>query len=129
MAADTVAMLGRHIGWPLLGAIEVVQTCVVLAASASMVIATLHGTHARVHMLTERLSARWRRRFGQLADLSAAATFMIIAFGSAWMLAELWFGHEETELLRIPVRWLRLFWVTAALLVAGLFVVRACRQK
>lgn len=129
MATDAVAVLGRHLGWPLLGAIEVVQASVVLAASAAMVIATLHQTHARVHIVTERLSKRWQARLERLANSSAALTFVVIASGSSWMLAQLWFGHEETELLHIPVRWLRLFWVCAAALISGLFVVRAYRAK
>lgn len=129
MATDAVAVLGRHVGWPLLGAIEVVQACVVLAASAAMVLATLHETHARVHILTEHLPERWQARLARAANSSAALTFGVIACGSSWLLAELWFGHEETELLRIPVRWLRLFWVCASVLIAGLFVVRAYRKK
>jgi TRAP-type C4-dicarboxylate transport system permease small subunit len=109
MSTDAIAVLGRHLGWPLLGSIEIVQACIVLAAAAAMVMATLHDAHARVHVLTERLPASWQRRL--------------------WLLGELWRGHEETELLHIPVRWLRLFWLCAALLIAGLFVVRAVRRS
>ncbi len=129
MATDSVAVLGRHVGWPLLGAIEVVQGSVVLVAAAAMVIATLHQTHARVHILTERLPNRWQVRLDRIANACAALTFVVIACGSAWLLAELWLGHEETELLRIPVRWLRAFWVCAAVLIAGLFAVRAYRAN
>jgi hypothetical protein len=62
MSIDAVAVLGRHLGWPLLGAIELVQACIVLAASAAIIVATLRGAHARVHILTERLPERWQRR-------------------------------------------------------------------
>jgi TRAP-type C4-dicarboxylate transport system permease small subunit len=129
MSIDAVAVLGRHLGWPLLGAIELVQACIVLAASAAIIVATLRGAHARVHILTERLPERWQRRLEIIADVAAASVFLLIAAGSAWMSNELWGGHEQTELLHIPLRWLRLFWLSAALLVAGLFVVRAVRGR
>ena len=41
MSADALAVLGRHVGLPLLGSIEIVQACVVLVASAAMIGATL----------------------------------------------------------------------------------------
>lgn len=63
MSADAIAVLGRHVGFTLLGAIEVVQASVVLAASAAMVGATLSGAHARVHILIERLSPIWHQRY------------------------------------------------------------------
>lgn len=129
MATDAIAVLGRHLGLPLLGAIELVQTCVVLASAASIVIATLHGSHARVHILTERLPTHWQGYLNRAADLSAACVFVAIAAGSCWILLELWSGHETTELLRIPLRWLRLYWLLAALLVAALFVIRLCSRQ
>ena len=36
-AADSIAVVGRHIGLPLLGAIEVVQAAIVLIAASSLV--------------------------------------------------------------------------------------------
>lgn len=125
MAADAVAVLGRHVGFTVLGAIEVVQASVVLAASAAMVGATLSGAHARVHILIERLGPLWHRRFDRAADLASCLFFLFLAAGSAWVAAELWPGYEITEILGLPLRWLRLVWIGSCLLIALLFLLRA----
>lgn len=125
MAADAVAVLGRHVGFTVLGAIEVVQASVVLAASAAMVGATLSGAHARVHILIERLAPHWHQRFDRAADMGSCLFFLFLAAGSAWVAAELWPGYEITEILGLPLRWLRLVWIGSCLLIALLFLVRA----
>lgn len=125
MAADAVAVLGRHVGFTVLGAIEVVQASVVLAASAAMVGATLSGAHARVHILIERLGPIWHRRFDRGADMGSCLFFLFLAAGSAWVAADLWPGYEITEILGLPLRWLRLVWIGSCLLIALLFLLRA----
>ncbi len=125
MAADAVAVLGRHVGFTVLGAIEVVQASVVLAASAAMVGATLSGAHARVHILIERLGPIWHRRFDRAADMGSCLFFLFLAAGSAWVAADLWPGYEITEILGLPLRWLRLVWIGSCLLIALLFLLRA----
>lgn len=125
MAADAIAVLGRHVGFTLLGAIEVVQASVVLAASAAMVGATLSGAHARVHILIERLSPIWHRRYDRAADVVCCLFFLFLAAGSAWVAADLWGGFEVTEILGLPLRWLRVVWIGSCLLIALLFLARA----
>ena len=39
-----------------------------------------------------------------------------------------WPGNEHSELLHIPLRWLRAVWIASALLITALFLVRALRQ-
>ena len=127
-AADALAVLGRHTGVPLLGSIEVVQAAVVLIASSAMIAATLVGSHAAVHIVTERLKPAARRRLGRVAALLSALMYLVLAAGSIWVLSDLWGGHERTDLLRIPLRWLRLLWVAAALFIVLLFVRAAARR-
>jgi TRAP-type C4-dicarboxylate transport system permease small subunit len=125
MAVDALAVVGRHARVPLLGSIEIVQACIVVAASAAMVGATLSRGHAAVHILLERIPFAARRALERFADLMGAVTAALLFAGSIWIVADLWGGHEHTEILRMPVKPLRLFWCASALLMAVLFLVRA----
>lgn len=127
-AADSLAVAGRHTGVHLIGSIELVQSAVVLLAAAAMLMVTIGGGHATVHIVTERLSRRSAVGLRRLTDLVSAAVFLLLAIGSALVLAELWNGYEQTELLHIPLRWLRLLWVVFALLVAAQFIRDAFRR-
>jgi TRAP-type C4-dicarboxylate transport system permease small subunit len=117
------AVVGRHIGHPFLGAIELVQACVVVATSSAMVGATLSRSHATVHILLERASPRLRRGLELFAAAAGAACFGLLAAGSIWIVRDLWGGHEQTELLHLPIMPLRLFWCASALLMIVLFAV------
>lgn len=124
-AADSIAVLGRHAGFQLLGAIEVVQAAIVLIAASSLVSVTLARGHAGVHILTERLKPGSRRRLAIAADLAAALTVMVLVIGSTMILADLWNGYERSELLHIPLRLLRLLMTIALAVVAIAFLRQA----
>jgi TRAP-type C4-dicarboxylate transport system permease small subunit len=128
MSADALAVLGRHLGVPLLGSIEIVQASVVLVASAAMIAATLRGSHARVHIVLGRLNAGHRLALERIADVVSAAVFLIFAIGSIWIASELWQGHELTDILHIPLRWLRVFWIATSLLIVALLIARIGRR-
>lgn len=128
MAIDALAVLGRHTGISLLGSIELVQTTVVLIATSAMISATLAGTHAAVHILTERLPARANRVLARFANFLSAIVFLLMVAGSSWIATDLWSGFEQTELLQIPLRWFRLLAIFAFALVAGLFLLAALRR-
>lgn len=117
-ASDAVAVAGRHLGFRLIGSIEAVQASVVLLASAAMLAVTIGRGHATVHMITSRVRRAAQTQLARIAALVSAAVFLLLAAGSAWIVAELWHGHEQTELLHLPLRWLRLLWVIFALLIA-----------
>lgn len=125
MTTDAAAVVGRHIGVPLLGSIELVQACVVVAASSAMVGATLSRTHATVHILLERVSPGAKAVLERFGDLLSALLFAFLLAGSAWIASDLWDGHERTELLHLPLMALRLFWCASAALILGLFLIRA----
>lgn len=129
MATDTIAVIGRHTGFTLLGSIEVVQTCIVLIASSAMIFATLKGSHAAVHILTERLSAPVVQRLARMAAAASALLFLVLAACCLCLVADLWNGHERTELLHIPITPLRLLQIAALLFVALLFSRNALRRS
>lgn len=124
MVADAVSVIGRHVNHPFLGAIEIVQACVVVASSSAMVGATLSGAHATVHILLERVSPRARRGLEALGDLTGALSFAFLAAGSLWIVHDLWGGREQSELLGLPIMPLRLFWCASAVLMVTLFASR-----
>ena len=125
MLIEAVAVIGRHIGAPLMGALEIVQVAIVPAACASMLIATLHGAHAAVHMVTERMPAaaqRWAFRFGSVL---AGLCFAALCAGSAWLCVEYWNSFEHTEVLHLSFRPLRVLVTLAAAALALAFFHRA----
>lgn len=128
MAADAIAVVGRHVGMPLLGSIEIVQAAVLFAAAAAMLVATIRGTHAVVHLLVDRWPQRLRPWLRAAIGLVSAAFFLALLAGSVWIAADLWSGHEESELLRIPYRPLRLAVIAATAAIAVAFLLHAIRQ-
>jgi TRAP-type C4-dicarboxylate transport system permease small subunit len=117
MLVDTLAMVGRQIELPLIGSIELVQAAVLIAGSGALIVATLDATHARVNLLLDRLHARTRHGFERVHALSAALLFTALLAGSVWIGFDLWNGHEESELLRLPYRPLRVVVVVTLLLL------------
>jgi TRAP-type transport system small permease protein len=128
-ASDFLAVAGRHLGFRFIGAIELVQASVVLLACAAMLVVTIGSGHASVHMVTARLRPTVRLRLGRIVAMVCAAVFVALAAGSAWILVELWYGFEQTELLHLPLRWLRLLWVVFALLIAFEFLRTVWRKQ
>ena len=117
---DTLAMLGRHLRMPLLGSIEIVQYAVLVAASVSLVVATQRDTHARVHLLLDRMTPAQRQRADRLHAFGGVLFVLALLVGSAWITRDLWTGHEESELLQIPYRPLR---VAVLLMLLSLLVI------
>lgn len=119
-AVDTIAVIGRNIGWPLHGSIELVQLCVLVAGSIALVLATVAGSHAKVHLLVDRLRD-WRQQAAIRANtLLTALFFALLLAGSGWLAFDLWGAHEVSEIIGIPWRWLR---ATANLCFAAIIVV------
>jgi len=119
MAVDTTAMLGRQLHWPLLGAIEIVQAAVLVGAAGALLMAAVAGVHARVHLLVDRLSPRGRLWSGRVNAAASVLFYLALFSGSAWIAADLWSGHEESELLLIPYRPLRLLVLATLLALLG----------
>ena len=98
---------------------------IVLIAASSLVSVTLARGHAGVHILTDRLKPAPRRRLALFADIAAALTVVLLVIGSVLILADLWNGHERSELLHIPLRVLRLLMTLALTVVAIAFAQQA----
>jgi TRAP-type C4-dicarboxylate transport system permease small subunit len=129
MLVEAAAVIGRHVGLPVMGALEIVQAAIVPAACASMLIATLHGAHAAVHMITDRMppSAQcWAFRAGSIL---AGSCFAALTAGSAWLSMEYWKSFEQTEVLHIPLRPLRILITLTAAALALAFFYRALRPR
>jgi TRAP-type C4-dicarboxylate transport system permease small subunit len=129
MTTDALAVAGRHAGIRLLGSIEIVQACIVLIATTAIVLTTIVDGHARVHILLERLSIATAARWLRGANALSALVFVWLAAGSAWLATDLWSGHELTEILQLPLRWLRLAWILGAIAAAVLFAGRTIRRS
>jgi len=129
IAADAVAVLGRHLGIPLLGSIELMQAAILLASSAAIVLATVAKKHAVVHLLIDRLSPRLRAVMERVHALFGAVLFAALAVGSLWIAYDLRDGHEQSELLRIPYAPLRVLSIIAVLAVAAIYLARAFGKR
>jgi TRAP-type C4-dicarboxylate transport system permease small subunit len=127
MAIEAVAVAGRQIGVPLLGALEIIQTAILVTASAAMLTATLADAHASVRLLVERLSPRAQDWLHRLALLVSAAFFASLAVAAAWLTVDAWNEFEHSELLRIPYRPLRVIVVVMTSAVAVVMAYKALR--
>lgn len=127
MLIEVIAVAGRHLRMPLLGALEMAQAAIVPAACASMIIASVAGAHAVVHLVTERLSEAARARLARVSALLAGLFFAGLCAGVTWLTVEFWNSYEETDVLHIPFRPLRVLVSGSALSLALLFLHRAVR--
>jgi TRAP-type C4-dicarboxylate transport system permease small subunit len=120
-AVDTVAVVGRQVGFAIHGSIELMQAAVLLAGSVALVAATAAGNHARVRLVVERMGD-WRSWFETASDLLTAVFLAMLLTGSTWLAVDLWHSHEIGEITGLPWRWLRLFVnvALAAMIAIGL---------
>jgi TRAP-type C4-dicarboxylate transport system permease small subunit len=128
MAVDALAVLGRHLGIPLLGSIELVQAAMLTASSVAMVSATLAEKHAVVHLLIDRLRPPTRAVLARIHAALCALFFAALALGSIWIAYDLRDGHEESEVLRIPYSPLRIISILALLGIVAIYAGRVGRR-
>jgi TRAP-type transport system small permease protein len=127
MIIEVIAVFGRHARMPLLGALEMAQAAIAPAACASMVLASLAGTHAVVHLVTERMPEHIRGWMARASALLASLFFAALTVGAAWLTAEFWNSFEETDVLHIPFRPLRVLVTVCAGSLSLIFLARALR--
>jgi TRAP-type C4-dicarboxylate transport system permease small subunit len=106
---DTCAVAARNANMGFHGSIELIQAAVLIAGAIGLVVAVGSRTYARVHLLTERVSAGGKIWMERVATLMVATFFLCILGGSAWIAADLWGGQELSEVMGVPWRWMRLF--------------------
>jgi len=119
---DTVAVIGRHLNIALLGSIEIVQACIVLLSSGAIVAATKYGNHARVRILTDRLNPEFSAKLNRFTAFISTVYSLIMVVGCAWIIWEVWAEHERSEILHIPLVWLRLLLLLALISVSAYFL-------
>jgi TRAP-type C4-dicarboxylate transport system permease small subunit len=124
MAVEALAVLGRHIGVPLWGSIELVQAGILIASSTAILSATLADKHARVRILTDRISGSFRMWLQRVQALFCALFFCALTGGSVWIYLDLRGGYEESELLHIPYAPLRILCIVVVLGIALTFIRR-----
>jgi len=129
MGVDTIAVLGRHIGLPLWGSIEMVQAAILIAASSAILSATLAKKHVKVRILTDRLKGRPRIWLEHLQSLFSALFFCLLTAGSIWIFLDLRNGYEESEVLHIPYAPLRIICIISMLAVMLNFLRRIKNNK
>ena len=129
MGIDGFAVVGRHLGFPLLGSIEAVQAAVLVAGCVALLAATQARRHASVHLLVDRLPPRGAALLRRAGFLLGALLFAALAVASAWIAIELWPGHEESEWLHIRYAPLRAMTVLFAAWVAAAFLRAALRRR
>ncbi|WP_298287717.1 TRAP transporter small permease subunit [Novosphingobium sp.] len=106
---DTISVIGRHVGLPFRGSIELVQVAVLVAGTLALLVATVDRSHAKVHLLVDRMNEPARAMLDRVSALLGALFFAALLAGAAWLMADLWGGHEESEVVGVPWRWMRLF--------------------
>jgi TRAP-type C4-dicarboxylate transport system permease small subunit len=129
MAVEALAVLGRHIGVPFLGALEVIQSAILLTACSAMVSTTISHAHARVTLLTDRVNPTARAVLRRFSALLSILFFAGLAAGSLWLTVDTWTEFEQSELLHIPFRPLRLISFAAAGAIALLYVRELFQRK
>lgn len=124
---DTIAVIGRHVGMPLIGSIELMQAVVLLSSSIGIVVATLENSHARVRLLVDRLQPPSRAIADRLSDGLTLIFLLCVLAGSIWLAVDLWGGHEQSELLGVPWAALRLIANLCLLTASSILMWRIVR--
>jgi TRAP-type transport system small permease protein len=124
-AVDAAAVLGRHIGLPFLGSLELVQAAILLASTASLVSATAVNRHACARLILDRVPEGVRGWMQRVNALMSLLFFLLLAAGQCWIASDLWHAHEDSDVLHIPFAPLRLICI-AGVLMAGL--IMSCRM-
>ncbi|HEU4651429.1 MAG TPA: TRAP transporter small permease subunit [Croceibacterium sp.] len=130
MTIDTLAVIGRNIGWPMIGSIELIQAAVLVSGVVGLVFATAHGDHARVRIVLDRLG-HGRAVAAAVSRVASVVLFGALLSGSAWLAADLWDGHERSELLGVPWSMLRLIanvGLAACIVIAAVNLFRPGRR-
>ena len=108
-AIDTLAVIGRHLGIPVTGSIELMQAAVLVSGALGLTIATIVQSHARVRLFVDRLSPAGQAIADKVSDTLSLIFFLALLIGSAWISIDLWDAHEKSEILGVPWRLLRLW--------------------
>jgi TRAP-type transport system small permease protein len=129
MAINLVGVVGRRLGFSIIGAMELVQYCIAGVISAAIVVATLTDAHAAVHVVTEHVGEKLRRALAHLSDALTALFFLAVLAGDVWIAFELWAGDERSDLLGLPIAPMRILWCAGLALAFIVTLALAVRPR
>jgi TRAP-type C4-dicarboxylate transport system permease small subunit len=129
VTVEVISVAGRQLSAPVHGALEFIQTAILVTASVAMLSATLANTHATVHLVTSRAPPELKRLLARFAAVLSAIFFIGLAGAGAWLTIEHWNLHEESELLHIPFRPLRILSFLSVVAIAGVFIRRSAGRE
>jgi TRAP-type C4-dicarboxylate transport system permease small subunit len=121
-ALNLLAVIGRHTGLPLKGAIELVQVVVLIGGSLALVAATLGRNHARVHLILDRLTGSNRDVAEWVCTALSILFYLMLLGGSYWLAVDLWGSQEVSELVGVPWRAMRAFLNLTLVVIIALLV-------
>lgn len=121
-ALNLLAVIGRHSGLPLKGAIELVQVVVLIGGSLALVAATLGRNHARVHLILDRLTGGNRDVAEWVCTALSILFYLMLLVGSCWLAVDLWGSQEVSELVGVPWRAMRAFLNLTLVVIIALLV-------
>jgi TRAP-type C4-dicarboxylate transport system permease small subunit len=127
MFIEAIAVAGRHLDVPLLGALELIQAAILITATASMLMATLADAHASVRLLLARVSTVAREWLRRGAHIVSSLFFVLLTAAQVWLAVESWNEFEHSEILQIPFRPLRVIVIVMTAAVAIAFAYQALR--
>lgn len=120
-AIDTAAVFARNLSFSIHGSIELIQVAILVAGALGIVISLATRTHARVHVLADRMAGAGKNAMERFAAFSVAGFLACLLAGSGWIAVDLWHGHELSEVVGVPWRWMRLF--ANACLAVGILIL------
>jgi TRAP-type C4-dicarboxylate transport system permease small subunit len=126
IAAATInflSVIGRHVGLPFKGSIELVQAAILIAGALSLIAATAARSHARVRLVLDRLAPGPRNLVQRGCTLLAIVFYLALLTGSVWLAIDLWDAQEVSEIIGVPWRVMRLF-LNLALVAILILLVR-----
>lgn len=104
-----LSVIGRHVGLPFKGSIELVQVGILIAGALSLIAATAARSHARVRLVLDRLAPAPRNLVQRGCTLLAILFYLALLTGSVWLAIDLWDAQEVSEIIGVPWRSMRLF--------------------
>jgi TRAP-type transport system small permease protein len=126
---DTLAIICRYLGFPITGSIELMQAVVLVSGVVALIMSTWDDSHARVHLLLDRVSPRVQALAHRLSDLSTLLFLAALLAGSVWLAVDLWHGYEHSELVGVPWSVLRLIVNAGLVLTIALLAIRMLRRS
>lgn len=98
-------IIGRQVGWPIVGIVDLVQLCVLGGAWLVIPYAFLKGSHVGVDLLVQLLPHTFNRFFKILANLAAAVLLLLMLGACIEVYSRQALFGDRSQQLGIPITW------------------------